>query len=25
VNGRNAAMEALKEKPREPKKKSGWW
>jgi phytoene dehydrogenase-like protein len=25
VNGRNAAMEALKEKPREPKKKAGWW
>ena len=25
VNGRNAAMEALKEKPREPKKQAGWW
>jgi phytoene dehydrogenase-like protein len=25
VNGRNAAMEVLKEKPREVKKKSGWW
>jgi phytoene dehydrogenase-like protein len=25
VNGRNAATEVLKEKPREVKKKSGWW
>jgi phytoene dehydrogenase-like protein len=25
VNGRNAAMEVLKDKPREVKKKSGWW
>jgi phytoene dehydrogenase-like protein len=25
VNGRNAAMEALKEGKREVKKKAGWW
>jgi hypothetical protein len=25
VNGRNAAMEVLKEKPREMKKRTGWW
>jgi len=25
VNGRNAAMEVLKEKPREAKKTAGWW
>jgi phytoene dehydrogenase-like protein len=25
VNGRNAAMEVLKEKPREGKKTAGWW